>query len=262
MTTISNVECVQHLLQNAKFEFVLTRKFSSDPIESFFGWLRKSSGSNDQLDARATLAGIEKVLKTGIISASKESNAQCSTGHQTGALKRSGMVGKKSTSYFPEEAVVTLEQHLRSFRCSLPIPETAAIAMVGGYLARVVKEKVDCENCFLLTVKAASNAPCHGLIRHQDTGGLLYPPTELTWVLQGLKEYIDVLLKKRKFLENPLHDAVVHALPVLESYDFLKCTVPEHQNPLLELLCVKFFRPILTNYAATVTDMTLKSFLL
>ncbi|KAH7973405.1 hypothetical protein HPB49_000678 [Dermacentor silvarum] len=47
---------------------------SSDPIESFFGWLRKSAGSNDQTDVRAVLTGIEKTLKTGITSASSTSN--------------------------------------------------------------------------------------------------------------------------------------------------------------------------------------------
>lgn len=32
----------------------------------FFGWLRKSPGSNDQTDAQGVLSGIEKILKTGI----------------------------------------------------------------------------------------------------------------------------------------------------------------------------------------------------
>lgn len=72
MTTTSNVECVKYLLGVANFKFVLTRQFSSDPIESFFGWLRRSAGSNDQTDARAVLSGLEKVLKTGLISASKK----------------------------------------------------------------------------------------------------------------------------------------------------------------------------------------------
>ncbi|KAH7937463.1 hypothetical protein HPB49_012611 [Dermacentor silvarum] len=68
ITTRSNVECIGYLLEEMSFDFVLTRKMSSDPIESFFGWLRKSAGSNDQTDVRAVLTGIEKTFKTGIAS--------------------------------------------------------------------------------------------------------------------------------------------------------------------------------------------------
>lgn len=46
--------CVKYLLTESHFLFVL----SSDPIESFFGWLRRPAGSNDQTDARAVQSGI------------------------------------------------------------------------------------------------------------------------------------------------------------------------------------------------------------
>ncbi|KAH8034251.1 hypothetical protein HPB51_021964 [Rhipicephalus microplus] len=74
MTTHSNVECIKYLLEEMSFPFVLTRKMSSNPIESFFGSLRKSAGSNDQTDVRAVLTGIEKTPKTSVASASSTSN--------------------------------------------------------------------------------------------------------------------------------------------------------------------------------------------
>lgn len=39
LTTYLTAACVRHLLVTKKFSFVLTRKFSSDPIEAIFGTL-------------------------------------------------------------------------------------------------------------------------------------------------------------------------------------------------------------------------------
>ncbi|KAH6932768.1 hypothetical protein HPB50_009374 [Hyalomma asiaticum] len=41
LTTYSTVSCIRYLLSTHKFHFVLTRKFSIDPIESLFGTLRR-----------------------------------------------------------------------------------------------------------------------------------------------------------------------------------------------------------------------------
>lgn len=59
-TTHSNVACIQHLLTEKKFKFVLTRKMLSDPIEAMFGFLRQSAGCDDTLDVRSTTSGLEK----------------------------------------------------------------------------------------------------------------------------------------------------------------------------------------------------------
>lgn len=104
MTTTSNVECIKHLLVILKFRFVLTRKFSSDPIESFFGWLRRSAGSNDQTDARAVLSGVEKALKTGIVSTSQNSNVVDSACHTLAGLNKPTEPAAEQPTCFPPEA--------------------------------------------------------------------------------------------------------------------------------------------------------------
>ncbi|KAH6948106.1 hypothetical protein HPB50_022975 [Hyalomma asiaticum] len=73
-TTVSNIQCIRFLLNECNFQFVLTRKFSSDPIEFFFGFLRRTAGCNDIMDVRSALCGVEKMLKTGIVAASQKSN--------------------------------------------------------------------------------------------------------------------------------------------------------------------------------------------
>ncbi|KAH7940644.1 hypothetical protein HPB49_002743 [Dermacentor silvarum] len=79
LTTKSNVMSIRFLLTEKKFIFVLARKFSSDPIEALFGFLRRTAGCNDDMDRRSVLCGMEKMLKTGIISSSLQSNVNDST---------------------------------------------------------------------------------------------------------------------------------------------------------------------------------------
>jgi hypothetical protein len=72
-TSQSTFECINYLLHNG-FYYVLTRRFSSDPIESLFSSIRLGGGSNDMTDARAAEYAIKKMLQTGIIIASDYGN--------------------------------------------------------------------------------------------------------------------------------------------------------------------------------------------
>jgi hypothetical protein len=65
-TSQSTFECINYLLHNG-FYYVLTRRFSPDPIESLFSSIRLGGGSNDMTDARAAEYAIKKMLQTGII---------------------------------------------------------------------------------------------------------------------------------------------------------------------------------------------------
>ncbi|KAH8031314.1 hypothetical protein HPB51_015470 [Rhipicephalus microplus] len=171
ITTISNVECVRYLLTATRFRFVLTRKMSSDPIEAFFGWLRKSAGSNDQTDVRVVLSGIEKALKTGIACTSSSSNvitADSSSCSSSALILRSARAAQNDGEAFPAEATTTLEESLYRGKTLLPTPDVAALAMVGGYIARTVHETISCDECFTLVTKANTSAPSGALIRHQD----------------------------------------------------------------------------------------------
>ncbi|KAK8768486.1 hypothetical protein V5799_015049, partial [Amblyomma americanum] len=148
MTTRSNVECIRYLLEEMCFHFVLTRKMSSDPIETFFGWLRKSAGSNDQTDARAVLSGIEKTLKTGIASASSTSNVMAAEGSGClSTLPQQKNTREGTSEEFPADACRELTERLKRGQPLLPTRDVAALAMVGGYLARAVQENIDCEEC-------------------------------------------------------------------------------------------------------------------
>ena len=75
-TTKSTVECIRYLLEDVKFEFVLTRRFSSDSIEQLFGAIRQMTGGNFKGDATAVSQAFEKILRTGIAYSSINGNTR------------------------------------------------------------------------------------------------------------------------------------------------------------------------------------------
>ncbi|KAL1472758.1 hypothetical protein MTO96_022788 [Rhipicephalus appendiculatus] len=155
---------------------------SSDPMESFFGWLRKSAGSNDQTDVRAVLTGIEKTLKTSVASASSTSNIMApEESDSLSKLPQQKNTREQTSDDFPADARRKLIEQLNRDRPLLPTPDVAALAIVGGYLARTVRENFECEECFALLTKPNASKPSDSLIKHQDRGGLLTCCNLLSW---------------------------------------------------------------------------------
>ena len=66
ITTKSTIGKISYLLDTAGFKFVLTRKFNSDNLERKFSALRQANGGNYNMEAKAAIYGIEKLLRTGI----------------------------------------------------------------------------------------------------------------------------------------------------------------------------------------------------
>jgi hypothetical protein len=67
ITTKSTIAKIKFLLDEAGFQFVLTRKFNSDNLERKFSALRQANGGNyNNMDAKTAIYGIEKLLRTGI----------------------------------------------------------------------------------------------------------------------------------------------------------------------------------------------------
>ncbi|KAH6919553.1 hypothetical protein HPB50_029469 [Hyalomma asiaticum] len=154
---------------------------TTDPIESLFGTLRRSLGCNDQQDARSAVSGLQKLPKTGIASASENRNVLRSeeAGRNNGPVVARQQTPTISTK-LPEEAIHVLERLKRTnVPTSLPTLQLSAVGYVGGYIARVVMEHMDCDDCCAVTTKALSNQPLQQFVRHQDRGGVLYPSDKL-----------------------------------------------------------------------------------
>lgn len=65
-TTTSTVACVRFLLEEKGFKYVLTRRFSSDPVEQLIGAIHQMIGENFKGYATAVSQAFEKILQTGI----------------------------------------------------------------------------------------------------------------------------------------------------------------------------------------------------
>lgn len=154
--------------------------------------VKKVRGRNDQIDVWAVLSGVEKALKAGLISASKASNVVDSSSHGSGSLKVASKGKEVQATQFPFKARKL--QDLRSPVSLLPTVDTAALAMVGGYMARVMQEKIACGSCILVVTKPSSSAPIDSLIKHKDRSGLLYSSSELVNVSYALKKYAELIL--------------------------------------------------------------------
>uniref|UniRef100_A0A147BC10 Putative transposase protein n=1 Tax=Ixodes ricinus TaxID=34613 RepID=A0A147BC10_IXORI len=261
LTTYSTVSCVRHLLTKEHYLFVLTRKFSSDPIESLFGTLRRSVGCNDQLDVRSTLSGLEKMLKTGIATASRASNVAHSGDtepHLQGLRHVQPRASKELKLELSRDAKCVLGRlKVSEVRQRLPTLELSATAYVRGYIARVVSEHMECDSCITVTTKPVCNQPVMQFIRNQDRGGLIYPSDQLVYVLDTLKELVRVVLKEHPRLEQPLAELLKVAVPAVAFSPLLRCGASEdeaHRKRFAELVCRRFMSPLLVNHAFKVTD--------
>ncbi|KAL1483733.1 hypothetical protein MTO96_033007 [Rhipicephalus appendiculatus] len=159
--TKSNVDCIRHLLTVKHFKFVLTRKMSSDPIESLFGFLRRSSrpACNDMLDVKSAVCGLEEMFKTGIVAASKESNVQIWTSFASRQLlpsQQSPTTNSGAANKILDMAVMTLKEHCLSEGSCPPNPDVPSVAMVGGFIVRAASKSVSCANCIALAARAQS----------------------------------------------------------------------------------------------------------
>ncbi|KAH8021746.1 hypothetical protein HPB51_016810 [Rhipicephalus microplus] len=246
-------------------KYAHTLRFNSDPIESLFATLRMSSGTNDMLDVRAALSGLEKILKTGIAAANVTSNVihteSVTSAPLPGSTSSSQLVCTSSalvsssantdvqTPPSLKKAVVVLQRLTTSVLPQyLPSLQISATVYVGGYVARVVSEKMNCENCVSLCTKPVTNQPLLELTRNQDQGGLLYPSDQLLFILDTLGAFADSALRDNPTLQKPLSSLTKCTVPALCASRFLKCQSDgscDHRARLMNLVSVHFLRPLL-----------------
>lgn len=143
-----------------------------------------------------------------------------------------------------------------SVPAALPTLQLSATVYIGGYIARVVSEHIDCEKCCALTTKPPTNQPLQQFTRLQDRGGLLYPSDQLLYILETLQLFVEAALKEKPQLQKPLKTLTEAAVSAVCRSHLLKCPVNDrgHRETLAELMTTRFIRPLLTNYASAVTD--------
>ncbi|KAG0443270.1 hypothetical protein HPB47_015108 [Ixodes persulcatus] len=226
-------------MDSEEFGFVLTRKFSSDAVESLFDSLRRFQGCNDQLNQNNV------------------SHAASTSSGMTSAIRCIPPTVSAATPFqLPQSAAEILEKLSDPNVQYLPSLELSATAHVGGYIARVVQEHFSCFFCIPLLTKPKTNSALQGITNHLDRGGLLYPSDELAHLLNVLRMFAADVLSYNLRNWQPLETLVKFALPAVYDSPWLLCPTNNkaHRRELIHLVCTKFFRPLLVNYAFRHTD--------
>lgn len=186
---------MKYLLTVENFRFALTQKFNSDPIESLFGILQRAARCNDALalDVRAALSGLQKVLKIGIVA----SNALLNVAHNKQTVMSQTVSDTPSSSLEPHsqpgKAALTVLERLNTTILPLHMPtlQISATVYVRSYVARVISEQMNCDNCVEISTKPLTNQPLQMFTRCQDRGGLLYLLDQLLLGLDILRTYAE-----------------------------------------------------------------------
>lgn len=85
----------------------------------------------------------------------------------------------------------------------------------------------------------------------------LYPSDQLLFVLDTLRAFADGALKGNPTLAKPFSTLTKYTVPALCASRLLKCQSDgsyDHRVRLMNLICIYFLRPLLSNYAFNVTD--------
>lgn len=150
------METVRFLLSGG-VNYVLTRKFHSDPIEALFAKLRFICEGNDALDARAVTAALDHNVKEKALP-SKKTNEQ-------------GEDVDEAVTSVPQDIV----QELEVLREHLPTPPASVadsgLVYVGGYIAKLIGE-LGCDACVMLVTTNNTNRFLNNLLRTQETGDI------------------------------------------------------------------------------------------
>lgn len=139
------------------------------------------------------IAGLENVLKTGIATAPQSSNVAHNDGpaHLQGLHAVKPRTSKEQVVTLSKEAALVLERlKVVVVRQHLPTLQLSATAHIGGYMARMVSEQIECDDCCTITTKAMSKEPLQKLTRYQDRRGPVYLSNVLLYFLDTLRELV------------------------------------------------------------------------
>lgn len=258
LTTKSAVECIKYLLQNG-FHFVLTRKFSSDEIESLFSCIRQLAGSNDQTNAASVTQALHKILVTGLVSSSFSGNVRpdsaCSSWMPSTRKSVNEEIQDVCVPVLNSQMLAQLK-YMEEEPTELPSVSmtTAAAAYIGGYLVRVVEENIQCDDCVNRVSSAQSPSPIMALIKGKDRGGLRYPKPIFVMLLTRLERVVDEALKSMIGQPRILRTLSDMLLPYMSRNPVLQCGKDVHSEILSKLILQKFLRPYITNFTNNLTD--------
>ncbi|KZS09137.1 Uncharacterized protein APZ42_026709 [Daphnia magna] len=168
-TTTSTVACIRYLLEELDFKYVLTRRFSSDPVEQLFGAIRQLIGGNFKGDATAVSQAFEKILRTGIAYNSIYGNTTLSRESEKEYKlirysEKSKIEMVKALRLLPPSSLLILNDLQKPPAKPKPTSQACTAALLSGYIIRVLLEQEFCGDCVARLQDVKSTDPLMQLI--------------------------------------------------------------------------------------------------
>ncbi|XP_037526278.2 uncharacterized protein LOC119403411 [Rhipicephalus sanguineus] len=281
LTTISTVQCTQFLIRSG-FVYVLTAKFSSDPVEALFSTIRQLQGSNDQTDARAALSSLQKVLVMGLIHSSPSgsteqatcplgspnaSQASCSRAPDAKPHQRHKEAHQKFGSSDDCEAAKsasmtqTMRPHLEALHTYGGPPQpgirASTLGLIAGFLVKAAEDCISCDQCIDKIKAPSSSGPATAVIFNLDRGGLSYPTLSFLSFVGTLERAAEAFAPLAICKKRPMALFVQTVLPAVALNPLFshEGATREHREAIARLVLQKFSRPFFSNY---VRDKTTK----
>lgn len=254
-TARSTSRCIQYLLEESGFYYVLTRCFSSDAVESMFSNVRMKGGSQDATDAQAADNAIRRIVQCGLVKTATSANvfSDCNYDSPIGQIKpESTNTILTSSIELPEDLRELIDdlQHL-STHLDYGIL-SASVAFLAGYIARTIEERIECQVCLESLLTNSCSSPLLNLIHLQNRGALRYPTKRFIFLINQI---IKLALNIVEYLPgdcNPCSVLTSLLLNPLASSEFFVCT--DHKEVICEIILSKLLKPCLTNIGKTRTD--------
>ncbi|KAI9550903.1 hypothetical protein GHT06_001750 [Daphnia sinensis] len=267
ITTKSTIAKISYLLDTAGFKFVLTRKFNSDNLERKFSALRQANGGNYNMEAKAAIYGVEKLLRTGITYCAINCNVSLTREKQQRANKK-----------FLRATSVKVElKRPAVYGTDRECDDKLSTAVTAGFLLLVLEEREICVECKEGLRQTNINDPeadavntlndCLGIKKLQlHRGGLNIPSKEFVERMWTIYRFVEGSMTKLLNTKKIREDLVTFLVPHVFGCATFCCKrgqqLPpshKHNGRLAILVLWKFITPMLNTYAATATDCQTKA---
>ena len=212
LTLKSHAMLVKDLLAEG-YEFVMTRRLQSDPIEHRFSQYRQMSGgrflvSLREVQSSERILACRSLLKIGI-----DSWNFCNIS-----------VDAEKLDEFMEELSTYEIEIMEASLCN----DSAEVAQfVAGYMARKVLEKSDCNECSTQLIQSNS-IDSSSYLELLSRGGLIQPSEQLSYVASTIFAQIDFI---NSFIPNTsVRIFCRHALEKYAPRATISCAIHEESN--------------------------------
>ena len=212
---ITTLQCTAALIEdllNEEFQYVLTARFQSDPLERRFSLYRQMSGG------RFLVSLIEVINSEKILSLKSLLKANINFSEED--IFKENSVLEEFVKLRID--IVRIENELQEYTLSKDSEDVAV--MIAGYIARKIRKKIECDICKENIVATRHDQTQDNYIKLLSRGGLLTPSTKLAnYVCRSfaiLDMTGDMIIKH---VPNSVRDAGNHILSIYNNELSFSC---------------------------------------